>query len=462
MSDRNASDRRDAPVAVGAGPGRRSVARLRVLLLAYACSPSRGSEPGIGWHRAVECARHADTWVLCKAQRNEEAIGRHFRNAPRPPGLAFHFLPNTPLERALKRLPGLWYLAYHLWHRRAFRAARRLHRRYAFDLAHQVTLTTYREPAPLWRLGIPFIWGPVGGTENYPLRFLPAAGLRGALTEGARAALNRLQLRLDPRVRTALRRAAAVLVANETARRDLASVAPRDYILMPNIGADEAAVRPVDAGTGEGLEEDHVPSCRTAPASPSRPLRLVWSGVMEHRKALHLLLEALRDLPAEVSVELTLLGDGPAASRWRRLARRYGIAERCRWLGWLPRAESLQYVAGADVLVFTSLRDSGGMVLLEAMAHGVPAICLAHQAADLLISEDCGVRIPVTTHSDVVGGLRDAIAALARDAGRLVEMGRWARERAAQFAWSRQGERIAEIYRRVLAAGAGAPKGEAG
>ena len=40
--------------------------RPRLLLLAYACSPARGSEGGVGWHRALQAARYCDTWVLCQ------------------------------------------------------------------------------------------------------------------------------------------------------------------------------------------------------------------------------------------------------------------------------------------------------------------------------------------------------------------------------------------------------------
>ena len=40
--------------------------RPRVLQLSYACSPSRGSESGVGWQRAVQSAKHFDTWVICE------------------------------------------------------------------------------------------------------------------------------------------------------------------------------------------------------------------------------------------------------------------------------------------------------------------------------------------------------------------------------------------------------------
>ncbi len=77
-----------------------------------------------------------------------------------------------------------------MWHRRAYRFALELSGEIQFDLVHQSTMCGFREPGRLWKLDAPFIWGPVGGTQNYPWRFLPQAGFTGALKEGARNIVN--------------------------------------------------------------------------------------------------------------------------------------------------------------------------------------------------------------------------------------------------------------------------------
>ena len=165
--------------------------RERVLLLAYACSPYRGSEPGLGWQWAVEIAKNFDTWVLCKEGYQGE-ITKYFTENGNIPGLHFCFVPETRTEKLLKKTPGGYYLAYNRWHRRAGLNAFRLNQSLHFDLIHQLNFVTFREPGYLWRLGVPFIWGPLGGTENYPWRFLGAAGILGVLQEGGRSLLNGL------------------------------------------------------------------------------------------------------------------------------------------------------------------------------------------------------------------------------------------------------------------------------
>src|SRR6516164_288395 len=89
--------------------------RPRVLLLAYACSPERGSEPGLGWHRAVETAKSCDTWVICEDRIYGAAIRRYLREHGDIPGLHFEYVAMPSPIRWLGRIPGLAYTAYNLW-----------------------------------------------------------------------------------------------------------------------------------------------------------------------------------------------------------------------------------------------------------------------------------------------------------------------------------------------------------
>ncbi len=72
----------------------------------------------------------------------------------------------------------LYYTGYAAWQRAAYRAALDLHRDRPFDLAHQLNITGYREPGYLWKLPIPFVWGPVGGAADIPPGFFPIMSAR--------------------------------------------------------------------------------------------------------------------------------------------------------------------------------------------------------------------------------------------------------------------------------------------
>ncbi len=103
---------------------------------------------------------------------------------------------------------------------------------------------------------------------------------------------------------------------------------------------------------------------------PKQPLRILWSGVLERRKALQLLIMALSKLQDSFPYELRILGDGPLKKRWQRLAQRFGVESHFKWMGWLPHKGAMAQYDWADVFVFTSLRDTCGTVVLEALSHG--------------------------------------------------------------------------------------------
>jgi glycosyltransferase involved in cell wall biosynthesis len=250
----------------------------------------------------------------------------------------------------------------------------------------------------------------VGGTQNYPWRFLSLAGLWGGGKELLRNVLNLLQLHFSPWVRRAARRATVLLAANSQGQRDLARISRRSVQLLLDTGVEEAA--------------------KEVPLLP-------------------LLLNALAGLPQEL-FSLTILGAGPEERRWRRLARRRGLENRLHWAGWVSREEARRWYDWAHLFVFTSLRDTSGNVVLEALARGVPVLCLDHQGAGDMVTSECGVKIPVTTPARVMTTMRRVLLEFSGSPDRLAVLSRGALARAAELSWERQGERMAAVYAAVL------------
>ncbi len=371
--------------------------RPRLLIMAYACSPMRGSESAVGWNRAIQAAKHFDTWVICEEHEFEPDISRYLQDNGDVPGLNFVFIPMPRWQWSLGQVHGaVWYTMLNLWHRRAYAVARRLHEEIGFDLVHQLTFCGYREPGYLWKLDVPFVWGPVGGTQNYPWRFITRAGLSGAAREAGRNILNLCQLRFGRRINLAARKAAAVVAATSTVQRDFT----RFLGVTPSVISDVGISRIMDFSRPL--------------RSPQEPLRILWSGIMQLRKALPLLIDALAQMPRDLPYCLRVLGEGEYLNAWQRLARLRGIDQRIEWLGWLPHEQALEQYAWADVFAFTSLRDTTGTVIAEALAAGLPVVCLDHQGAHDAVTEDCGIKIPVAMPGEVIRGLREAFVRLAR------------------------------------------------
>jgi glycosyltransferase involved in cell wall biosynthesis len=130
--------------------------------------------------------------------------------------------------------------------------------------------------------------------------------------------------------------------------------------------------------------------------------------------------------------------------RWqRRLAQRLGVADRVERPGEIPHAEALEQYKRADVFAFTSLCDTTGMVVVAAFAAGLPVVAFDHQGAGDMVTEACGIKIPLTTPSQ-------AIRRLATDGALRERLSRGACQRAGQYKWRQSTRRTEEIYFRAL------------
>ncbi len=358
--------------------------------MAYECSPYRGSEWAAGWGRLLGAAKLAETHVVT-SEKNFAALERARADGLIPSNVRFYTPEPDEKLRALERKPVVFaynYHAYHHWQVLALKLIEQLHRRERFDLVHQVTVCTFREPGYGWRLGIPFVWGPVGGTQNFPPRFLSMLPPKEAVKEGIRGITNWFALR-KPRVRGAARQTALLIGANSTNQRDLANALGLETALLLETGLH--AVEDVD----RSRFRERVDAARSG--QPMRPLRMLWSGELQTRKALPVLLRALAAVDPTVSYEVDVLGDGPMRDRWEAEANRLGLSDKVRFVGRMPFNAAVERMHSADVLCFTSLRDTSGNVVLEALAAGVPVICFDHQGARDMISDRCGIKLPVSS-----------------------------------------------------------------
>ena len=398
---------------------------MRVLMSAFACAPAWGSEAYVGHNWVRQMARFHDVTVLTDG-RNRRPI-EAFDYGPR---VRFEFvdglLRSARVGARYRDWRGGEWLEYYLFLVRSYGVARRLLRREPFDLSHLVTYANFRAPFFLTLLARPSIVGPVGGGEEYPPGF--------ARTGYERARWLSIRLaRVDPLLRLTLGRATLVLASN----RDTARAIPcRSEVKLMRVGMDLEPRASVTVRRDGGIFE------------------ILWVGLIIDRKALDLLLEALPGLRREIGpgFRVSVYGDGPERGRLEHLARTLGVDGHVEWRGWRPRSEVLAAYQRVDVFCFTSLRETTGLVVLEAMGAGLPVVCLAHSGQGEIVTDECGVRITPEGRAQVVRGLESGLARLARDPDLRVAMGEAGRKRAEHiYSWDACGREMAATYERVVA-----------
>jgi glycosyltransferase involved in cell wall biosynthesis len=406
----------------------------RLLAVAYCCDPYLSMESRVGWQRVMQAARNHQVWVLHSGRTPSETLAKHAADEQPQSRIHFVAVPNCWLGSACDETFDLFWQRYRLWQRQALRVARQLHRKHRFHLVHQINFCSFREPGDTWRLGIPFVWGPIGGTHNLPAKFLSQCDLVGGAREVTRAVVNWWQLNVSRRIRRAAKSATTVFAASHAAQRDLAR----------HLGIEAKVM--LETGIGAPLVE------RREPPNGDRPLRLLWAGRQRTWKGFPLLTQAIAKLPKDFNYELTVLGVGQSHDGWRRQAERLGVADRIRWVGWPEYADTLPYYSWADAFLFTSLRDTSGTGLLESLAAGTPIIGLDHQGAADIMSAESAMPIAVHSPEQVARDVAAAIVTLGSDPDLWSQKSLASQQRAKQFQWSVLAARMEQEYQRVLSA----------
>jgi alpha-maltose-1-phosphate synthase len=174
--------------------------------------------------------------------------------------------------------------------------------------------------------------------------------------------------------------------------------------------------------------------------STGRKLKVIFVGSLSQRKGVSYLLDAIRQLGS--AVELTLIG--------RRVGECRPLDSALKIHRWIPsqsHAEVLQELQRHDVMVFPSLFEGFGLVVLEAMACGVPVIATPNGAApDIIHNGQDGFIAPIRDSR----ALAHKLELLSNDRALLASMSRAAQLTATQHSWQLYRDRLAKIVLRTL------------
>ncbi len=404
---------------------------LKILLSAYACEPGFGSEAAVGWAWASGLGPAHEVHVITR-ESNRAAIEAELALRPLP-RVHFSYFDLPHWSRAWKRGNRGVHLYYLLWQIGAYRVARKLHERVAFDVVHHVTFASVRFPSFLGLLGVPLVFGPVGGGEYSPRPLWWPLGWRPRIREMLRFA-SLPWVKYSPLMWWTFARAAKIfLTSQQTAACVPARFRAKTQVMLA-IGMHEGEIaRPPQAAQT---------------AAPPQTFRIVFAGRLTYLKGMEFGLRAFAELIRQhPDSELTLIGDGPERERWQRAAETLGVASQVRWVSSLARERFLSVLPEFDVLLFPGLHDSGAMVVLEALAAGVPVVCLDIGGPGELVTETCGFKIAADSPHSAVAGISEALLKLAGDPLLRREMGRRGRERAAlHYAWATKVRYMERLY----------------
>jgi glycosyltransferase involved in cell wall biosynthesis len=199
-------------------------------------------------------------------------------------------------------------------------------------------------------------------------------------------------------------------------------------------GVNAAKIRKLSLG----FEAAQIPFSEDARNFENRPLKILYAGTITQRKGVSYLLEAAAEWEHKRDIELHMVGGIQGSGK------AFGkLKHRCIYHPPVSQAEIFRMYNEFDVLVLPTLFEGFGLVLVEAMAAGIPVIATAHSMAPDLIDEGKnGWLIPIRD----AAAIKDRVQLLRNlDNSAYSQMRRNARQTALRFTWDAYGQNLSEL-----------------
>lgn len=405
---------------------------MKVLISCYACSPYKGSEPGMGWNFVRSLSRKHELHIITETKFKEH-LDKYFEEHPNERSLYHFYFVDRARHKLLRKIwPPSYYWFYNDWQKKVLNLAKNLEAKEHFDLIHQLNMVGYREPGYLYKMNKPLVWGPIGGFNITPWRLLHTLGIYGGIFYFGRNIINTLQMYCNRRVRMMMRTSDTIISASQDTYDALLKIYHKDTPIIPEVGLLDNFAEP-----------DKLPR-----RSSNEKLRIVWCGQHTPSKALNIVLNALADCPRK-DVELHVIGEGKYTKRWKALANKLEL-KNVVWHGWVTRKEAINIMKSCHLMTISSLADLTSTVLLEALSFGVPVIAMDHCGFSNVITKECGIKIKVQSLDCIVKDFSFAIALLCENEEMRFELSKGALNRALEFSWDKKAEEVDAIYKSVV------------
>jgi glycosyltransferase involved in cell wall biosynthesis len=410
----------------------------QVLLIAEAANPEWVSVPLIGWSLARAISAKIPAHLVTHV-RNRDAIlraglveGRDFTAIDSERFAA----PSWKIANAIRggrgvgwttisaiTLASYYYFEWLVWKRFGDAISRQ-----EFDLVHRITPISPTVPSILAKrcsnASTPFVLGPLNGGIPWPKDFSSIRRKEREWLSYVRSAY-----KLLPAYRSTLTESSAIIAGSRSALSNIPQRFRSKCIYIPENAVD------LDRFPLDVLNE------------PSDVLRACFVGRLVPYKGPDMLLEAVAPLLRSGRLQLDIIGDGPLMPGLQAFSQANDLESAVTFHGWISHNELRPVMRKSQLLLFPSIREFGGGVVLEAMALGIIPVVVDYGGPAELVTNAVGFKIDLGPRNLIVDRLRATVTAICDEPGQLRHKSAAARLRVRDlFTWDVKARQIIEIY----------------
>ena len=379
----------------------------------------KGSEPAVGWNWVLELGKRNRVHVITRAN-NQTVIEQHLPEKIAS-NVVLHYYDTPDIIKNLKHKDKGLYFYNFCWQIGIVNVAKRIIRSEKVDYILHITFGSVWMPTFLPLLRPRFIWGPMGGGECVPFPFIGVLPFKQRIVQLFRYILNYTTV-INPLILLPACKSEVILART-----------PNTKDIMPFFTRKKTRV------LLETAMEDEIFK-REKKEYGAEVIKMVISARFISIKNIPLVIKALKYIQTSKPWKLTLLGSGPDKKLIENTIKAEGVGQQVSIIPYLPREEALDMIEHSDIFIFPSLKEGGTWALMEAMAIGLPVVCLDWAGMAVETTSDTAIQIPVSNSRKMEKDFGHAISLLINSPQLRKQIGQAARKRIKEvFNWNAKG-----------------------
>lgn len=392
---------------------------MKILISAYACEPNKGSEPGIGWNWALHLSKMGHSVTVITRKNNKIQIDKEIKKKKLYKKIHFIYYDCSNFFLKIKNtIPGGIYLYYYLWQFSVYNFLKKNININEYHLIHHLTFGVFRLPSFLSNFNKPFIFGPVGGGEIINKHLFWNLSINDKFKELLRIFSNYIFFNYDLNLIKCLKKSKYIFTKNFETKKIIDNKFRIKTSVLLEIGSNFFFKKKL---------------------KKKKIFKILFLGRHIYWKGGELLIAAFnKSIQQNNNLQLSFVGNGPDKNKWIKLSKKLKLSSKIKFYNKISQKNLNKLFSKNDILILPSYHDSSSNVVLEALSHSVPVICLKIGGPPTIVDNKSGYSInlsKVNNFNDIVNLLSKKIILVSKNFKLYEKLSSGAYKRAQYFHW---------------------------